>query len=1545
MNMIQRLISLSFLFTTLSILPAQTPVNITVDGDPGGVIVRAPTQCNEAGTIRRGPHSGQSNDVFGEVIYLCAGDSLQLFHNGDFDLSGDPNPGTLPGIGYAFYDCPPSEAFAGPDLATVQTDTCLNRTDPIIVGGAPQAQTDGIWIAGQEPGGNIMLSNQGQLQNAFNGGAPVQFWFAPITVDNFADFGFEQAGGIAGPCVDVNPAAAFSVIYLNPIEITDLSVTPGSNGCGATFTVLGGLPELDGDVNYTITMVKEDDPAVLGEIVRNPLPDHGEEVAVFAPQPGNYLISIEDGKSCAGSVVVDLTGCEAVSFKLPLANARPGERICLPLTVENFNNVSVFQGTITWDESVLRFDGVENFNSDLTNSQESFETPAPNLLTYSWLDALTGYDLPDEAVLFEVCFEVIGVFGQSSPVGFTDDPTPVEVGNSDTEPLGFVLSDGQVNISNDMLFLGLEPRDVSCAGERDGAIAIRVAQGTPDYRIFWREVTEATSNGPLLIEEDGGSATIPNLPGAQYEIRVEDASNPAIVMIDTVIIDEPPALGASIDDTQPSCFGDSDGEVSVQVSVGGIVQGDLSDFSFQWNTTNEDTPLLDSVASGPYSVTVTDQRGCTATAGTTLSQPAPIITDPTITDASCSGAANGGIVVTAAGGNSGNGIYTFDWDSLGTVSGSNATLTGLTPGEYPLIVTDEVGCSTSELIVVGAGKTLSISEVITPVSCYNGDDGAVFLAGTTAGAAAELPYTFTWEGPGLPADDSDQGENSRRENLAAGAYTVTMADADPAGCQVVERFTVTQPDSIEIMLVSKNDESCTVGNDGGAIIEVAGGAAPYRFQWLSEERDTVAADSIATGLSAGAYSAQVIDLNSCLDSLDVFINAPTPPQIQPIENDQLECPGDSDGALSVTATPGNAPITGYQWSNNATTTTITDLPPGIYYVTVSAEDGCTSVDSAQVIAPAPLAIDSIIARAPSCAGDSDGSLLVFASGGTQPFTYSWADGPTSGSDLLPGLSAGDYFVSVSDANNCETVSDMGTVSDPPAIVITIIDTLAVSCFDDICDGQATIAAAYEDGSSGLFNFTWASGESTTDADQASAVQLCAGPQPITVTDVNQCALIDSIDMPSPAPITITGSITPVTCNGLTDGSVDLSISGGTPDYDILWAESGATTPGLSDLPAGIYNALITDENGCSKSQRIEIEEPAPLVLSLDSILTTNPSCNASTDGAVGVRYNSDENVNPLGPDPYTWAGGVAPSSDAVADNLSAGTYAVTLTDAKGCQDSLVHTLNEPPPVIAVIPDPADPRCFGESTILFIDTVFGGNGSDPFDYMYQIDNSGISFTVDQPAEVLAGERIVTVEDPAGCTYIDTLQINQPDELSVEFDPEVVVVELGDSTTRLDPIISSSLPIDSFIWNPTDYLQPPNVQRPILNNPLISQEYTLTVVDVNGCTGGNSVFVEVDKNRNIYIPNVFSPNGDGPNDEFRIYACKGVARINYVRVFDRWGALLTEGTDLFPVCDGGTVIWDGLIGGQEMPAGVYVYVIEVEFIDNTSLVYRGDVSLLR
>lgn len=180
--------------------------------------------------------------------------------------------------------------------------------------------------------------------------------------------------------------------------------------------------------------------------------------------------------------------------------------------------------------------------------------------------------------------------------------------------------------------------------------------------------------------------------------------------------------------------------------------------------------------------------------------------------------------------------------------------------------------------------------------------------------------------------------------------------------------------------------------------------------------------------------------------------------------------------------------------------------------------------------------------------------------------------------------------------------------------------------------------------------------------------------------------------------------------------------------------------------------------------------------------------------------------------------------------------------------------------------------------------------------------------------------------------------------MSFDPSTIVVELGDTTSQLQPIINITN-IDSYTYNPPNFLSSDTIRNPVVV-PFDDITYTLTVIDENGCIGEGQVNVEVDRNRNVYIPNAFSPNGDGWNDDFRVFACLGVTEIKSVNIYDRWGELVYQADEIAPNCDtGGAKLWDGRFNGKLMNPGVFVYLIEVEFADGIELLYRGDISLLR
>jgi gliding motility-associated-like protein len=1554
--MIKTSIPIAFLLVFAISLQAQTPRNIILDGPLTTNSQLVPCAQNDAGTVSFGPFTGQSNDVDLDTIYLCLGDVLPMLHSGG-SLAGDPNAATAPGYGLAFYDCPP--VIDGPDITTIVTDNCLNTTSPLVIGGVNFPQTEGIWIAvGPLPNGDILLNNDGSLQEGFNGGnpAPIQFWFAPITIDDFATVGYE--GLPEGNCVTVGVDEAFSVVYLEAIDMLEEFPNYGA-GLEGGFTLQGGLPEFETNSDYTSITISSTTMGNPGGTVTSTNVGHNDTVVYTVPRPGEYEIVVEDGKSCGLIDTIEMP----VIFEAEVANGQPGDTVCVGITVSNFVDITNTQFTLSWDPAILSYIGFQNINNSLPalNSGSFNEgLTAGGLLPFIWFDVLgTTNSLPDGSVMFELCFELIGDLGDSSPVSFVDTPTDIQVGNPGNMPFAypFELRDGEIFITSSALLVTAEADSVSCAGLSDGAFTVTVSGGAAPYTFTWNTPPFSNpENGPQSISQSGGTATVSGFPAGDYRIIVTDSDMPP--NMDTILVEifQDPEFSVNVaEQSSPLCFGDMNGELIANVTVNGVPVADPEAvFDFQWDVPGETGQVLGGIGTETHAVTVTNANGCEEIDSGSLSQPPPLSildNNTTIQDATCNGAMDGSILVAATGGTTDmNGNYTYSWsNALGTVTAGTSQVSNLEPGQYFLTVEDANGCMVEDSFTVAASKTLGINLVFfSDVTCNGFDDGTIEVIGTSTGLPPFGAFTYDWElvGPG------SMFNGAQITGLEPGQYAITVTDQDPAGCMAVDTFEIAEPELLEIQLEELLNESCNNGGgDGQITITVTGGTYPYAYTWSDMQTD-----SIAVNLMEGMYTVEVTDDNNCTASETYTITAPTPPAIDMLDNDTLSCPEAMDGTLTVVATPGGSPISTYEWDNGDAGSTITGLGTGTYVVTITAQDGCFVIDTAEVIAPPPLVLDSIVGTSPNCPGDDNGTLAVFVSGGTQPYTYIWglpAGNDTTTNNLYPGLTAGDYAVTIVDANNCEELITLGAVVDPPSIDITFSNQVDVSCFENVCDGQATASAIYSDGTTGVFEFLWESTEMDSDVSSSTATLLCKDWQTVVVIDGAGCFSQDSVFIDSPDDIVIIQESEDVSCNGQADGSASLTVSGGIGGFTYDWLQLPDNTPDVTGLAAGDYNVVVTDANGCIEEQLIEIGEPAALILSVDPLNTEDASCFGTEDGQLAVQYNNNDLINEVGIAPYTWSSNVplgsADPGSPVALNLPAGTYGVTITDVEGCQDSLMYTIAEPDEIVVIVPDPEDPLCFNSSTQVFIDTIYGGVGTTLADYQYMVDGNGLLLPPNIPADIFGnGEHTIEAFDQNGCSGMAVVEIMQPEEIIVTF-PNDVVVELGDTSVQLQPIITPlGIEIDSFIWTPSEYLSSDTIRNPFVR-PLESLDYTLQVVDLNGCTGEGSVFVELDANRNLYIPNVFSPNGDGANDEFRVYPCVGVTTIKSVNIFDRWGNHVFEASDIDVssglFCQGGLVLWDGRFKGDSMNKGVYVYVIEAEFLDDISLTYRGDVTILR
>ena len=1534
----------------VQIASAQTPRTIlSKDPAPGqeGILACPPGQQNFAGTVSLGPANAQSNDIDLDTMYLCLGDEVLILHNGDADLSGDPIPATPPGIGYAFYNCPPT--ISGPDKTTIGTDPCL-------VNNPPPADLFYVATAG-DLGGNILFFNDGNLVTIFNGGAPALFWWTPITFDAMvtvpippADTVYQALYENNGPCVNANIDAAFATVYLNGISISNATSGGGNTGCQGTFDVSGGLPEWDGS-NYTIDISLTSNPTVKGVVTSGPA-THGDLVSFVVPEAGMYTISVEDGKSCGATAQLDVAVCQAVVLTVGSTVGLPGDNVCVDIVVDNFAGILGTQFTMLYDPAVLTLTSIQGFNPNLAGLGIGNFNSFPGEILFAWNDFNpAGSTIADGSVMFTLCFDIIGNLGDCSAIAFSDMPLGIEI----ITPVGLadvILNDGQICASDDIPTVSITTSPVACPGFMDGSFTVTVSGGTTPYQVSWQDLGGGPVQGPGVINTQGGSFTASNLASGSYAVTVADGGT-APDFIDTVFVDEGPALNVIFTQVAPLCNGGTGSITAVIVLDSVVVVNPGPQYVFEWSN-GAMTQTISGVSSGLYSVTVTDTTtGCTASSPTFLPQtPAITITTDAITFATCSGIADGAITVSASGGTPGPGpSYTFSWPEVGNVvTGITSTVANLLNGIYSVQVTDGNGCTQTVQITVGAAKELVLTPLTTQdISCNALCDGSISVQASTIGGLSGS-YSFTWTGvPGIPPPGPvNTAATSAVNNLCAGSYNVTLTD--DAGCEVTSSFSLVEPPVLQASLFDFTNESCTVGNDGTATISVTGGTYPYTYAWGIPGQT----DSTATGLNANDYEVTVTDANGCEDLVPFTISLPTPPQVVTLDDDLLDCFDNTNGALTVVATAGSSPISNYAWSNGPAgpaQTSISGLSPGNYCVTITATDACETIACADVNAPLPLQLDSISTTSPLCPGLGGGAVSVYVTGGTGPYFYNWSldifDG--IGISAIGGapVTAGPYNVIITDANGCTPLDVDITVDDPPAIQASFSGIDSVSCFANQgvpCDGIATASAQYSDGSSGLFNFLWPSGEQSFNVSNSTASQLCLGNQTLTVSD-GTCSATFTVLIPFPDTLNVASlNINDVTCFGYDDGSATVQAQGGTPPYMYTWSntQTGGTASSLS--PA-TYTVTIMDSKGCKFQSTVPIDEPTELIAFIDNQNSIDSvTCAGDSDAVISVTAQGGNiNISPVLL--YTWEGGIAPPTSNTATGISAGTYNVTVSDVLGCFDVLTFTVFEPTPIEFELAPFADIPCAGQTTVITVDTAWGGNGFAPFWYSFSVGNASAQ-PLGTPIEVFGGEQVVTIFDYEGCSVDTVLFLQEPPPIVLEY-PDIVVVELGDSV-QLQPLVVDPpfVQFDSIVWTPDIYLRFEVDSLFPWVTPVETTLYEIQAFDINGCLALASVLVDVDKNRNVFLPNIFTPNNDGINDYFQLFTGNGVSMIRSLRVFDRWGELVFERLNIpaspYPDPSNG---WDGTFRGRMSNPGVFVYIAEVEFLDGQLLLYRGDVTLMR
>lgn len=1029
--------------------------------------------------------------------------------------------------------------------------------------------------------------------------------------------------------------------------------------------------------------------------------------------------------------------------------------------------------------------------------------------------------------------------------------------------------------------------NVTCYGGGDGEIDLTVNGGTGTYTYLW--------TGGMTTEDLTGLAAL------TYGVTVTDAN--LCTASTSVIVNEPPDITIDSESSlDVNCNGSNDGAISITASGG---TGALSYNIGAGPQANGNFTLL---GPGTYTVTVTDGNGCTETSSTfTINEPTPLTVSETHTDVTCNGDCDGSITLIVGGGTP---LYSYSWSNGSTIQNP----VGLCPGTYTVTITDNNGC-TYILAGIAISEPTAVtinSESHTDITCFGGNDGTITI--TASGGTGTLSFDI---GAGPQANGNFTG-------LSAGTYAVTVTDNN--GCTAVSSsFNISEPTQL-IVTETHTDVTCNGDCDGTIDLTILGGAPGYSVQWSNSSTT-----QNLTNLCGGIYSVTITDTNACTETLSgILISEPSAIIIDSETSTNITCNGLTDGTITVSASGGTGALSYDIGSGPQATGDFTGLGIGLYTVTVTDNNGC-SVTSASynITQPSQINIVSENYDDISCFGAGDGNITIVGSGGTIPLSYDLGTG-TQASGVFTNLAAGAYTVTVTDDNGCTVESSVMTINEPLAISIDSETSTDVICFGGN-DGTVSVTAS---GGTGTLSYNIGTGEQPT----GDFPDLIADNYTVTVTDANSCYNTSNIlNVNEPPAIILTETHTDVTTCGGNDGTIDLTVSGGTGGYSFEWTDSGTyyeTTEDISNLSAGAYQVIVSDGNNCTEVLIVPISEFGAPSISLDAY--TDPLCFGYCTGDATVSASG-------GTPPYTfeWSNG---DSGIFADSLCAGTQTVTVTDDNSCIAVTAVTLSQPAEInVIVIVD--NETCFsacdGEVTInvsggtppysFDIGTgpqagnIFSGlcpnvyfltitdaggcsyNGSfniAPYDmtstvtglntscngtcdgvatvialggngsYTYEWNTTETTATI---ANLCAGFQFVTITDAvSGCQMIDSVYITQPDVLSLVL-TSTDDYGTGDGTATVS--VTGGTPPYSYNWS-SGGLDSTTVG-------LTAGDYFVTVTDANGCYIIDHVIVNLNvgvfetvENMNINVyPNpshgLFTINIENVKGEFNleIYSVNG------------------------------------------------------------------------
>ncbi|MCE7925858.1 MAG: hypothetical protein DYG98_22640 [Haliscomenobacteraceae bacterium CHB4] len=911
----------------------------------------------------------------------------------------------------------------------------------------------------------------------------------------------------------------------------------------------------------------------------------------------------------------------------------------------------------------------------------------------------------------------------------------------------------QVDKASSITLNAYVDKPISCGGDgKDAVLVAKVTGGVPPYTYTWsgglsgdNPKNVGAGNYTVTVTDSKGKARSVEVPVPDARLRIKARQKKPVS-----------APGKN----------DATAEVDMETNASGLL--------IRWDN-GETMAVATQLTVGPHTVTVTDPKGCSATATVTITEKAQPLS-VTIMEKSrigCAGDKTAALAVQVAGGKA---PFKYAWN--------NPALTGDQPskipaGDYLITVTDAAGVTSTATFSVKQPDALTLNALVqSPASPGNADGKALAQAKGGSGT-----YSFKW----------DNGETSfNATKLSPGSHAVTVTDAN--GCWVSTAVNISESIlPLEVSISVKKVIKCA-GDKAALVVETTGGKAPFKYAWSNP----AASGGQPDNLPAGDYSLTVTDATGESSTVTFAVLQPDPLTATAAVTAPAST-GNADGKAAAQV-KGGAGAYSYKWDNSETTTAAAKLAPGQHTVTVTDANGCSitaSVDISENILP--LAVSISEKSGVKCAGDKTAALAVQVTGGKGPFKYAW-NSPALRDDQPANLQAGDYQLTVTDATGTSSTASF-SVKQPEALTANAAATAPASTGN--ADGKAAVQVK---GGAGSYTFKWDNGESA-----AAAAKLAPGQRTVTVTDANGCSATASVIISEnilPLAVSITEK-SGVKCAGDKTAALAVQVTGGKGPFKYAWNSPALRDDQPANLQAGDYQLTVTDAAGTSSTVTFSVKQPEALTA---TAAATAPASTGNADGKATVQVKGG-----TGAFTFKWDNG---ETTAAATKLAPGQRAVTVTDANGCSTTASVDISENIlPLTVGISEKNKIKCAGEKASLDIRV---SGGKPPYSFAW----NNPSLSGEQATGLDAGEYAVTVTDSKGASQSASIIVNGAEPLIVELIRNIGATTERSNDGKAQVSVKGGTPKYNIVWD--------TKQTGLAAPKLPLGPHSVTVTDANGCS---------------------------------------------------------------------------------------------------------------